>query len=93
MTRYVSQEICKAALTTWGKQTQLMMLLEEMSELQKEVLKNINRNKDNVAAIAEETADVLIMLDQLIVMYDIRDAVGQQVAFKLNRVKEYLGIK
>lgn len=93
MTRYVSQEICKAALTTWGKQTQLMMLLEEMSELQKEVLKNINRNKDNVAAIAEETADVLIMLDQLIDMYDIRDAVGQQVAFKLNRVKEYLGIK
>lgn len=93
MTRYVSQEICKAALTTWGKQKQLMMLLEEMSELQKEVLKNINRNKDNVAAIAEETADVLIMLDQLIDMYDIRDTVGQQVAFKLNRVKEYLGIK
>ena len=93
MTRYVSEEICKTALTTWGKHRQIMMLLEEMSELQKEVLKNINREQDNIDALAEETADVLIMLDQLMDMYHIRENVAKQAEFKVNRIKGYLGIK
>lgn len=93
MTRYVSEEICKTALTTWGKQRQIMMLLEEMSELQKEVLKNVNREQDNVDALVEETADVLIMLDQLMDMYHIREEVAKHAAFKVDRIKGYLGIK
>jgi len=87
---YTSKEICEKTVQNWGRDSQLMMLLEEMSELQKEVLKNMNRGKDNVKEIAEETADVLIMLERLIYIYNIEDKVAEQAAFKVNRLKQYL---
>ena len=36
------------ALKTWGKEAQMLQVIEEMSELTKEILKNINRGKNNV---------------------------------------------
>ena len=33
--------VLKRALKTWGEQAQMMMVVEEMSELMKEILKNI----------------------------------------------------
>ena len=54
----------------------MLMVVEEMSELTKEILKNVNRGKDNVAAIVEETADVEIMLEQLKENYCIADRVA-----------------
>ena len=65
--------VLKRALQTWGGQAQMLMVVEEMSELTKEILKNVNRGKDNVAAIVEETADVEIMLEQLKENYGIAD--------------------
>ena len=50
--------VLKRALETWGEQAQMLMVIEEMSELTKEILKNINRKKDNIEQIIEETADV-----------------------------------
>ena len=52
--------VLKRALETWGEQAQMLMVVEEMSELMKEVLKNINRKKNNIAEIIEETADALV---------------------------------
>ncbi|MDY6407390.1 MAG: hypothetical protein SPL08_01620 [Pseudomonadota bacterium] len=90
---YTPKEVCQKALDTWGRNPQLLMLLEEMSELQKEVLKNMNRGKDNLKELAEETADVLIMLDQLIHMYDMSDTVEKTAKFKINRLKGHLNMK
>ncbi len=87
---YVPEDMCKEAVDRWGKTAQLLMLLEEMSELQKEVLKNMNRSQDNVREIAEETADVLIMLDQLVYIYDIQDLLKEMHVTKLNKLKRYL---
>ena len=42
-----------------------------MSELTNELIKNINRNKDNETEIILEIADVQIMLMQLIEIYKI----------------------
>ena len=67
--------ILKRALKTWGEEPQMLMVVEEMSELMKEVLKNINRKKDNIAEIIEETADVEIMLAQLKENYHIFEQV------------------
>lgn len=67
--------VLKRALHTWGEQAQMMMVVEEMSELMKEILKNVNRGKDNLAEIIEETADVEIMLEQLKENYQIADEV------------------
>lgn len=88
--KYVPDDICKEALDTWGKKAQVLTLLEEMSELQKEILKNINRGRDNVQEIAEETADVLIMLDQFLYIYGIQDLVKEMSVTKLNKLKRYL---
>lgn len=66
------------------------MALEEMSELQKEICKNW-RGKDNYDEIAEEIADVEIMLDQLKMIYGISER--QVLKFrndKVIRLKERL---
>lgn len=76
--------VLKRALYTWGEQAQMMMVVEEMSELMKEILKNVNRGKDNLAEIIEETADVEIMLEQLKENYQIADKVE---AYKSEKIK------
>ena len=40
--------IYKRALKTWGKEPQMLQVIEEMSELIKEILKNINRKKSDI---------------------------------------------
>lgn len=57
----------------WGKTPQVLTAVEEMSELTKELLKDVNRKKDNREDIVEEFADVTIMLEQLKVIYNITD--------------------
>ena len=48
------------------------MMFEEMAELQKELCKNA-RGKDNRAEIAEEIADVHIMLDQMEILPNCKE--------------------
>ena len=73
-----------------GKLTNaLLQVLEEMSELQKEICK-LWRGKDNRDAIAEEVADVEIMLGQLKVMLDIGGDVGRHKTTKLLRLQKRL---
>ena len=36
------KELYKRALKDWGKEPQMMQVIEEMAELTKEILKNIN---------------------------------------------------
>lgn len=86
----VSTNILKKAIAKWGNHAQLLMVLEEMSELQKEILKNINRQKDNIDAIIDEVADVEIMLEQLKYIYQIDEAVKQRIPVKLEKVKARL---
>ena len=68
----VENRILTAAIKTYGNDAQKKMALEEMSELQKEICKNW-RGKDNYAEIAEEIADVEIMLDQLKMIFGISE--------------------
>ena len=60
--------LLQRAIAKYGKDAQMKMVLEEMSELQKEICK-LWRGKDNRDAIAEEVADVEIMLNQLHVIF------------------------
>lgn len=62
----------KLLIDPYGHESQKMMLLEEMAELQKEICKEF-RGELNKDAITEEVADVLIMLEQVQMMYDISD--------------------
>lgn len=78
------------AVKTWGKEPQMLQVIEEMSELTKEILKNVNRKKDNLAELIEETADVEIMLEQLKCCYNIARQVADYKAEKLKKIDKRL---
>lgn len=86
----MTNPVLKRALQTWGEQAQMMMVVEEMSELMKEILKNVNRHKDNIAEIIEETADVEIMLEQLKENYQIAEKVAAYKAEKIKLIESRL---
>lgn len=56
--------IMLTAINLFGDHAQIDMAIEEMSELTKELLKN-RRGEENRSMIADEMADVYIMLEQL----------------------------
>ena len=63
----VREEICKDAIKLWGVDAQLDMVIEECSELIKAICKYKRSHHKEIDSlhVAEEHADVLIMLDQL----------------------------
>lgn len=79
--------LCKQAIMRYGKQGQMIVAIEELSELIKELTKNL-RGRDNYAAISEEMADVYIMLEQLIMMFDNDNEIRGQMRLKMKRLKE-----
>lgn len=83
-------DIYHRALKVWGKNPQMLQVIEEMSELIKEILKNVNRGKDNISDIIEETADVEIMLEQLKCCYNIKQEVEDYKKQKLLKIAKRL---
>lgn len=82
-------KIIKDIVNKYSKEEQVMQTVEEMSELTKELVKNINRKKENETEIILEIADVEIMLAQLILIYDIDpDKLQGAIEYKLLRQKE-----
>ena len=79
------QRIYRAALAAWGADAQTLMVFEEMAELQKELCKAA-RGKDNREAIAEEIADVEIMLGQMKILHDCTKAAAAYRESKLRRL-------
>lgn len=82
----------KVALRKFGAEAQAMVAIEELSELQKEICKRF-RGADNIDAIAEEIADVTIMLEQLRFMLNINDKVCKEMDYKIKRLQMRLGME
>lgn len=86
-------KIFKAAINNFGETNQLHMLLEEMSELQKEVCKSMRYTKKQYREkVAEEIADVEIMLEQVKMIFNIDEDVEGWRLDKVVRLAEGLGI-
>lgn len=80
----------KQAIKTYGEKAQKLMAIEEMSELTKEICKDFRCKLDRENLI-EEMADVLIMLDQMLILYKISgEEVGLMRIKKVERLKERL---
>lgn len=79
--------IYEAALEKWGELAQTMVAIEEMSELTKEICK-LHRGKRDMDDLADEIADVTIMLEQLRLIYDINDLVCAHMDAKVLRLQE-----
>lgn len=77
--------IYEQALAHYGGEMQTMVCIEEMSELQKELCKHA-RGAKNVDAIAEEIADVQIMLTQMMILHNCELKVSEEKRRKLIRL-------
>ena len=78
------RDVLKKAIETYGAEAQLVVAIEELSELIKEICKH-KRYMDNTAAIIEEMADCYIMLEQMQMIFGlgstvIKDAMDKKIA-------------
>lgn len=74
----------------YGSLKQAGVAIEEMSELTKELSKNIFRGEQNREQIVDELADVTIMLEQLRLIYEVNDDVCEHMDAKIERMYERL---
>ena len=87
-------EVLQNAVDTYGKEAQVDVAIEEMSELIKALLKNRRAEHSPEAwdyektrqNIFEEIADVVIMLTQLLMIFGGRDAVQKAINEKVERL-------
>lgn len=81
------KNVIEDAIKTFGEKNQKIVAIEELSELQKELTKDL-RGQMNSYNLAEEFADVLIMLHQLIRIYGIESKVNVYWDYKIEKLKE-----
>ena len=86
------KEIYKKALDKYGALNQLVVAIEELSELQKALCKILRHgatnNEGRINNAIEECADVEIMLGQVKQMLNIENRVNGAIASKLERLKQ-----
>lgn len=79
-------DVFRSALKKFGGEKQTIKLFEEMAELQDSICKFVAQ-RGNVDHIAEEIADVQIMLNQMIILHDCADKVQEYRKQKVDRLK------
>lgn len=83
--RTIYEKILWKALNVFGPEMQITVCVEEMSELTKELCK-AKRGSENRKNIAEEIADVRIMLDQMEMLFSIKKLAKDATEAKLLRL-------
>ena len=78
------KESCVQIANHYGIDSQLLMAIEEMSELTKEICK-YNRGNDNREKLIDEIADVKIMIEQIEYLFKLSKEVNLRVDYKLQR--------
>ena len=85
------EKIYKRALEKWGVETQIKMCIEELAELIQTLIKYGRKiNGSNKNDIAEEIADVELMIEQMKVVFDIHKEVEEWKHEKIKRLEGYL---
>ena len=83
---------CADIANHYGKDSQVLVAIEEMSELIKELCKYFRRF-DRTKEITEEIADVEIMIEQLKTLFENYDEVGNVIDYKLERQMQRMEIE
>ena len=87
--RLESEAVWRDAIEHNGEDTQLNVAVEEMAELTKEIIKH-KRGVDNLQQLAEEIADVEIMLEQLKLIFGVHTVVIIEKERKKDRLRKRL---
>ncbi|WP_437918425.1 hypothetical protein [Sphingobacterium sp. LRF_L2] len=91
----MSRQILTAAITLWGEAAQVEMLQEEATELALAARKHVRENSiDSLNHLAEEIADVTIMIEQMTLIYEnLSKDVAICRAMKLARLERRIAEK
>ena len=84
----VQSNIYRELVDKFGQQHQMYVLVEEMGEATAAISQFLNRNRDVEEEMLEEIADVVIMLEQMKVIYGER--LVQAVLKKLQKAATHL---
>ena len=92
------KEVLKQAIKTYGTHNQMLKCIEECGELSRAVSRILTElssgdgftTEESQENLYEELADVLIMIDQMMMIFECREKVFEQGLRKLNRLKERL---
>jgi len=82
-------KVMRKALNKWGIELQVNMVFEEVGELL-QALSCYKRSKFSKSDLAEEIADVYLMLKQIEIAFCIEESVKEAKEIKLQRLKERL---
>lgn len=87
-----TEKIYYKMISKFGNENQILVAIEELSELQKELLKGLRyTQEERLHNITEEMADVEIMLDQLKLIFSNKEDVEEVKKMKIHRtVERYL---
>ena len=86
----IPKKVLIDAIKTFGEEHQLKIAIEEMSELTKAICKTLRSDRKTVEdyeAVCEEMADVIIMINQLKLIYNNIDGVEWWVNEKIERLE------
>ena len=86
----INKEIISRSLDTYGNGIQLVVCMEELSELSQAISKEI-RGKDNRNNLVEEMADVIICLEILKQIFAVTNVeIEKWVKFKQGRTLKHI---
>ena len=87
------RKVLEKAISVYGPHLQKVVAIEEMSELTKEICKEIRNGEEvySIINLIEEIVDVSIMLEQLKMIYGGDDLYKFVYNQKMNRLRERLG--
>lgn len=88
----MSEELYKKAIDKWGKETQIIVMIEEMAELTQHLCKtNRKTNSRSWQDTVKEMVDVEIMLEQMKIVFCVNDDFFEiEKQRKLKRLKELI---
>jgi NTP pyrophosphatase (non-canonical NTP hydrolase) len=87
------KSIYERALEKWGLLAQVLMTVEELSELTQALLKHGRQiNGVDKGKVAEEIADVELMIEQMKVAFKIHKEVEEFKVKKIKRLEGYFNV-
>ena len=88
-TSLFQQKTLQKAINWYGADKQMLIAIEELSELQKAIVKYFRKpTEETKSDISEEMADVYVMLKQLEIMHKNDTEVQKNIDYKIKRLQE-----
>lgn len=81
---------CRFISESYGKESQTIKSIEEMAELTKALVKE-RQGSGSIEEVIDELADVQIMTEQLMCIFDCHAAVDERIEYKLQRQLKRMG--